>query len=48
VEGVARYRESGRFRSWLFMIAHNGAITALAGRSHPATGDEVENVLDPA
>jgi RNA polymerase sigma-70 factor (ECF subfamily) len=48
LEGVGRYQESGRFRSWLFTIAHNVVLNELAARPQGMTHEEMEFVMDPA
>lgn len=47
LEGVSRYQESGRFRSWLFTIAHNVVVDELAMRPQRLTHDELDRFTDP-
>ena len=42
------YRETGRFRSWLFAIAHNAVSDALRARSSDASLEAASDLLDPA
>jgi len=42
------YRESGRFRSWLFTIAHNTVQTIVSGRRPDAPLEAAHRVLDSA
>ena len=42
------YRETGRFRSWLFAIAHNAVLDAMGGRHTNAPLEAAREVLDPA
>jgi RNA polymerase sigma-70 factor (ECF subfamily) len=42
------YRESGRFRSWLFAIAHNAVLDAIAGRHPDGPLEAAAGVPDPA
>jgi RNA polymerase sigma-70 factor (ECF subfamily) len=45
---LPRYRETGRFRAWLFAIAHNAVLDAVRGQ-HPAEPLEAASgLLDPA
>jgi RNA polymerase sigma-70 factor (ECF subfamily) len=48
LEAVDRYREVGRFRSWLFTIAHNVVATELTTRSPVGSAEIVNFVVDPA
>jgi len=48
LEGVGRYQESGRFRSWLFTIAHNVVVNELATRSQGTANAGMEYIIDPA
>src|SRR5688500_12213073 len=41
------YRESGRFRQWLFVIAHNVILDAIGRRRAEAPLDAAVSVLDP-
>ena len=48
LEALPRYQEAGRFRSWLFTIAHNVVTTEL-GRWSPGTlVAESDQLVDPA
>ncbi len=47
LEAVDRYREVGRFRSWLFTIAHNVVATELTTRSPVGSAEMVNFVVDP-
>ncbi len=42
------YRETGRFRSWLFAIAHNAVSDAFRARSPDASLEAASDLLDPA
>ncbi len=42
------YRETGRFRSWLFAIAHNAVSDAFRARSSDASLEAASDLLDPA
>ena len=42
------YHETGRFRSWLFVIAHNAVLDLISGRRTGVPLDAAMNVLDPA
>jgi RNA polymerase sigma-70 factor, ECF subfamily len=48
LEAVDRYREVGRFRSWLFTIAHNVVATELTARSPGGSPEMMIHVVDPA
>jgi len=48
LEAVDRYREVGRFRSWLFTIAHNVVATELTARSPGGSAVMMNHVVDPA
>jgi RNA polymerase sigma-70 factor (ECF subfamily) len=48
LEGVGRYQESGRFRSWLFTIAHSVVVNELAPRPQRIANEGMEYVMDPA
>ena len=48
LEAVDRYREVGRFRSWLFTIAHNVVATELTARSSSSSDVMMKYVVDPA
>ena len=48
LEAVDRYREVGRFRSWLFTIAHNVVTTELTARSPGAATEQMNYMVDPA
>ncbi len=41
------YRETGRFRQWLFVIAHNVILDAISRRHSEAALDAAVSVLDP-
>ncbi len=41
------YRETGRFRQWLFVIAHNVILDAVSRRRSEAPLDAAVSVLDP-
>jgi RNA polymerase sigma-70 factor (ECF subfamily) len=45
---LPRYREAGRFRPWLFAIAHNAVLDAIGRRRPDAPLEEAAGVLDPA
>jgi RNA polymerase sigma-70 factor (ECF subfamily) len=47
LEAVERYQEVGRFRSWLFTIAHNVVSTELVARS-PDVTVVITQLVDPA
>lgn len=42
------YRETGRFRSWLFAIAHNAVCDLVGGRRADAPLEAADSVRDPA
>jgi RNA polymerase sigma-70 factor (ECF subfamily) len=42
------YRESGRFRPWLFVIAHNAVLDVLAGRRADEPLEAASRLRDPA
>lgn len=42
------YRETGRFRSWLFVIAHNTVSDALRSQSSDASLEAASDIHDPA
>ncbi len=42
------YREAGRFRSWLFAIAHNVILDAIRGERYTASLDTALTLRDPA
>jgi RNA polymerase sigma-70 factor (ECF subfamily) len=42
------YRESGRFRSWLFAIAHNAILDALRARTSHVSLETASTIHDPA
>jgi RNA polymerase sigma-70 factor (ECF subfamily) len=48
LEGVGHYQESGRFRSWLFTIAHNEVVKEVARRPHHLASEGMDEVMDPA
>lgn len=45
---LSGYREAGRFRSWLFAIAHNAVIDALHARATNVSLEEAHALHDPA
>jgi RNA polymerase sigma-70 factor (ECF subfamily) len=48
LEAVERYQEAGRFRSWLFTIAHNVVATELTARSPGLSSVMMDGLVDPA
>lgn len=48
LEAADRYQEMGRFRSWLFTIAHNVVTRELLARPPYAAVGLEERVIDPA
>lgn len=48
LEGVGRYQESGRFRSWLFTIAHNVVVNELATQPRHLAREGMDDVIDRA
>jgi RNA polymerase sigma-70 factor (ECF subfamily) len=48
MEAADRYQEMGRFRSWLFTIAHNVVTKELLARPLDAADGIVDSVIDPA
>ena len=48
LSALPAYRESGRFRPWLFSIAHNAVQDSIRARRTPASLDEAAEVPDPA
>ena len=48
LEAADRYQEMGRFRSWLFTIAHNVVSRELLTQPPNAADAIVESVIDPA
>ena len=42
------YREAGRFRSWLFAIAHNAVLDAIALRRPEESLERASDILDPS
>ncbi len=48
LEGVDRYQEAGRFRSWLFTIIHNVVATELVMRAPGVPAEMMSRVVDPA
>jgi RNA polymerase sigma-70 factor (ECF subfamily) len=48
MEAVDRYQETGRFRSWLFTIAHNVVADELRTRPRGVTHLDLAIAIDPA
>ena len=48
MEAVGRYQEAGRFRSWLFTIAHNVVADELRDRPRGVTDLNLAVAIDPA
>jgi RNA polymerase sigma-70 factor (ECF subfamily) len=48
LEAVDRYQEAGRFRSWLFTIAHNVVATELTARRPGVAVAVLEQIVDPS
>jgi RNA polymerase sigma-70 factor (ECF subfamily) len=48
MEAVDRYQEAGRFRSWLFTIAHNVVADELRARLRGVTDLDLVITIDPA
>ena len=42
------YRESGRFRAWLFVIAHNAALDTICSRRPEEPLEAASAIFDPA
>jgi RNA polymerase sigma factor (sigma-70 family) len=47
LESMGRYEESGRFRSWLFTIAHNVVVNELAPYPQRRATEGMDDVMDP-
>jgi len=45
---LSTYRETGRFRAWLFVIAHNAVLDAIRTRRQAESLEAAAGVLDPA
>jgi RNA polymerase sigma-70 factor (ECF subfamily) len=45
---ISSYRERGRFRSWLFVIAHNAVLDALRARTSTLSLEAASAIHDPA
>ncbi|MFN8594352.1 MAG: sigma-70 family RNA polymerase sigma factor [Thermomicrobiales bacterium] len=48
MEAILRYEDTGRFRSWLFTIAHNVIVTELRTGQRIATDTVMDGMVDPA
>ncbi len=48
MEAVHRYQETGRFRSWLFTIAHNVVADELRARPRAGPDLDLTVAIDPA
>jgi RNA polymerase sigma-70 factor (ECF subfamily) len=48
LESADRYQEMGRFRSWLFTIAHNVVTKELLARPPDVSDGVVDSVIDPS
>jgi RNA polymerase sigma-70 factor (ECF subfamily) len=48
MEAIGRYQEAGRFRSWLFTIAHNDIADELSTRPRAGPGIDSIDAIDPA
>lgn len=48
LEAAPRYQEMGRFRAWLFTIAHNVVTRELLARPSDTLDETMHSVIDPA